>query len=260
MDDVVKILLSAMRATGREILALQKSDLAITRKANNDIVTRADLLANDILKNHLATSFPDYGWLSEESIDNLQRLSCQRVWVVDPVDGTKEFAAGQPEYAISVALVENGAPVLASVFNPATDELFYAIKGRGAWLGETRLSCEHVSSGDKLMLLASRSEYQRGEWDYFEQSHEVVQVGSIAYKLALVAAGKADATFSLGPKSEWDIAAGVLLVTEAGGIVTNQRRETIIFNRKEVLVDGIVASAASVNEKIFELIASRALL
>ncbi len=253
MDDLLNQLLQAVRAAGKEILALRASDLDITRKANNDIVTRADLAANDILRKQLAEPYPEYGWLSEESVDDAQRLRCRRTWIVDPVDGTKEFAAGIPEYAVSVALVEDGVPILGAVFNPVTDELFHAAKGHGAWLGETRIHCRS-QAGDKLLLLASRSECQRGEWDEFQRSHDVVIIGSIAYKLGLVAAGKADATFSLGPKSEWDIAAGLLLVKEAGGVVTNQRREEFVFNRENVLVDGIVASSELASERVFKLI------
>lgn len=247
-----QVLLQAVQEAGAAIQALQTSNLKITKKANNDIVTQGDLLANDILKSHLNQAFPTVGWLSEESVDDLSRLACERVWIVDPIDGTREFANGTPEYAVSVALVENGAPILAAVFNPATNELFHAIKGQGAWLGDKKLQC--CAHANDLLLLASRSEYKRGEWEVFEQYHQVKQVGSIAYKLALIAAGCAHATFSLGPKNEWDIAAGVLLVAEAGGIATNQCQEKIIFNQQNTLVNGVVASAHSVNEAIFTLI------
>jgi myo-inositol-1(or 4)-monophosphatase len=253
MLNEVTVLLAAMRAAGKEILALQQQGLSVEKKANNDIVTIADLAANDILRAALNQHFPDDGWLSEESVDDPARLACERVWVVDPIDGTREFASGIPEYAVSVALVEKGEPIVAAVFNPATNELFHAVKGQGAWLGEQRLYCQASPTPDCL-LLASRSEYKRGEWTAFQASHRVEQVGSIAYKLALVAAGRACGTFSLGPKSEWDVAAGVLLVSEAQGIVTNQRRNTLQFNQKNVIIDGIVATAAAANEAIFSLI------
>lgn len=254
MNDEVNILLQAVQEAGEAILNLQKTGFFIARKSNNDIVTKADLLANDILKAQLLKSFPEDGWLSEESTDEARRLACQRAWVVDPIDGTKEYASGIPEYAISVALVEMGVPILSCVFNPAAGELFYAIKGEGAWLGKEKIRCSRLPAAEKFLLLASRSEYQRGEWDKFQAIHQVKQMGSIAYKLALIAAGKADATFSLGPKNEWDIAAGVLLVLEAGGRATDKHGKVFIFNRKEVKVDGIVASASEINERIFELI------
>lgn len=253
MNDITQTLLRSVREAGHAILKLQQNGFAITRKANNDLLTQADLLANDILKTQLTHAYPEYGWLSEESVDELSRIERSRVWVVDPIDGTKEYAHGIPEYAISVALVENGQPILACVFNPAADELFYAVKDQGAWMDEKRLSCDNTES-KRLLLLASRSEFERGEWAPFQSNHDVKVIGSIAYKLALVAAGRAHATFSLGPKSEWDIAAGVLLVSEAGGIVTNRQKLPFTFNQKHIRVDGIVAAAPHVSNRIFDII------
>jgi myo-inositol-1(or 4)-monophosphatase len=247
------VLIEAVHEAGAAILALQETGFAISRKANNDLLTQADLLANDMLKTRLLQAFPDYGWLSEESADDVSRLAAKRVWVVDPIDGTKEYALGIPEYAISVALVEEGEPVLACVFNPATDEFFHAIKGEGAWLNGHPIICD-TSASRRMTLLASRSECKRGEWDPFLLHHEVKQIGSIAYKLALIAAGQAHATFSLGPKNEWDIAAGVLLVKEAHGLVTDQFQQPFLFNQEKVLVNGIVATSRQANSPVFEMI------
>ncbi|TAK76378.1 MAG: 3'(2'),5'-bisphosphate nucleotidase CysQ [Gammaproteobacteria bacterium] len=252
MDLELNSLLQSVQEAGKAILSLQKTGFDVMEKANNDIVTQADLLANDILKTQLTKAFPDYGWLSEESVDDPERLACHRVWIVDPIDGTKEYAQGRAEYAISVALVEDGIPIIAAVFNPATDELFHAMRGKGAWLGKKKLACNRTVSSEGLLLLASRSEYERGEWDPYQQNHAVKQVGSIAYKLALVAAGEAHATFSLGPKNEWDIAGGTLLVLEAGGVVTDRRKHALMFNRKEVVVDGVVAMANHVSIELYD--------
>jgi len=239
----LEVMLQAVNEAGQAILKLQQSGFTIDHKANNDLVTEADLLANEIITNRVAKAFPADGWLSEETADNLERLNKQRVWILDPIDGTIEFAKGVPEYGISLALVENGEPILAAVFNPATAELFHAIKDQGAWLNGERIYCNQTTT-DKPILLASRSEYKRGEWAQFEAAHKVKQVGSIAYKLALVASGKAHATWSLGPKNEWDIAAGVLLVAEAGGIVSDKNKQAFRFNQQNVLVNGVVASSA----------------
>ncbi len=253
MRDEVPILLQTLREAGAAILSLQKDEKKVFIKSNHDVVTQADLTVNTILKSRLIGRFPNDGWLSEETADDFKRLQHARVWIVDPIDGTREFIKDIPEYAISVALVEQGVPVVAGVFNPATNELFYAIKNQGSWQGEKKLHCLSSSSNETLVLLASRSEFDRGEWDRF-QSQQVRPMGSIAYKLALVAAGRAHATFSLGPKNEWDVAAGVLLVMEAGGIVSDQCRKQMIFNQKKTKVNGIVATAADVNEKVFDLI------
>lgn len=241
MNKEVQVLLAAMREAGQIILDLQHAGFSVTQKANNDIVTQADLAANDMLKNTLLSAFPTDGWLSEETQDEVARLTANRVWIVDPIDGTKEFAQHIPEYAISVALVEKGEPILSAIFNPATAELFHAIKEQGAYLNGTQIFCANKLS-ERPVLLASRSEEMRGEWDAFKAEYEVKIMGSIAYKLALIAAGKADGTFSLGPKNEWDIAAGVLLVSEAKGQVSDQHQKKFIFNNKNVRVDGIIAS------------------
>ena len=250
----LSVLLPVMKQAGQSILELQKKGFSVSKKSNNDLLTEADLLANQLLKSTLMTHFPDDGWLSEECADDAARLSKSRTWIVDPIDGTIEYANGVPEYAISVALVEEGEPVLASVYNPASSELFYAMKGHGAFCHEQPIHCK-LSETASLTLLASRSEFKRGEWNRFRQNNDVKVIGSIAYKLALVAAGRADAAFSLGPKSEWDIAAGVLLVQEAGGQVTDQHHRPFLFNRKDVRVDSIVATSSAAHARVFELIA-----
>ena len=254
MDKEFDVLKQAVAEAGRAIADMRKKGVEISHKSNNDILTQADLCADNILKSTLTTNFPDYGWLSEESVDDARRLTIKRVWVVDPIDGTKEYAAGIPEYAVSAALVEDGKPVLACVFNPETNEMFSAMKGKGAWLNNIATRCKEDCS-DKLTLLASNSEVKRGEWDQFAD-HDVQSIGSIAYKLALVAAGRADATFSLGPKSEWDIAAGVLLVSEAGGVVFDKSHKEFCFNQKNIIVNGIVASSAAASGRLMEVLES----
>jgi len=226
---------------GQAIFQMATEGFETAYKANEDPVTTADLKADSILREGLTKDFSGTGWLSEETRDDYSRLDKELVWVVDPIDGTKEFVSGIPEYAVSVALVEYGLPVLAVVYNPATEELFAAAHGQGAWLNGKAINAEHALTA-KPVLLASRSEIRRGEFEPFEPFAEIRPCGSIAYKLALVAAGIADATFSLGPKNEWDIAAGVLLVSESGGNVTNPSGAPFTFNQRSTLVDGIVAT------------------
>lgn len=245
-------LIDAVREAGLAAVQVRQDGLNVTRKSNNDVLTQADLLANQILKSRLHDSYPEYGWLSEESHDDAERLKCDRVWVVDPIDGTREYVAGIPEYAVSVALVERGVGLMSVVYNPETNEMFTAVRGEGAALNGKAVRCRE-SCSETLSLLASRSESKRGEWVGF-QSEDVKPVGSIAYKLGLVAAGLADATFSLGPKSEWDIAAGVLLVSEAGGIVTNAFWDRIVFNQLDVIVNGVIASTSAAHNRLKQLI------
>src|SRR5262249_28046095 len=149
----------------------------------------------------------------EESVDDLSRLEKSRVWVVDPLDGTREFVAGIPEFAISVALVEDGRPVAGGICNPATQEMFIGSIGYGGTYNNQPVRSTQKSSLRDALVLASRSEVSRGQWKRFEGANfRIRPTGSIAYKLALVSAGLADATLTLTPKNEWDIVAGAALV------------------------------------------------
>lgn len=247
------VLERAIRQAGQAVQTLVAEGFATAHKANQDPVTTADLEANRILHTAFEAHFPDYGWLSEETRDNPSRLQKARVWIVDPVDGTKELVTGIPEYAVSVALVEHGRPVVGAIYNPATDELVIGAQGLGTFYNG-RPAFADFPLGEKPVLLASRSEIKRGEFAPFEAVAEVKPMGSIAYKLGLIAAGRADATFSLGPKNEWDIAAGILLVEEAGGYVADQTGRPFVLNQANTLVNGIVATTPAAQPQVLAMI------
>lgn len=252
MKTELNVLLDTIQEAGEGILAVQKKGITATYKENQSPLTEADLLANEILRKNLLGHFPNDGWLSEETIDDPARLSAKRVWIIDPIDGTKEFVRGIPEYAISVALVEMGIPVLSAIYNPATRELFHAVKNQGAWFNQQAMHCkEHADQ--QLSILASRTELSEGKWDDFKRQHHIIEKGSIAYKLALIARGDADATFSLTPKSEWDIAAGILLVQEAQGKVSDFYGKDILLNQKNIRVNGIIAAHQHLYPTIFSV-------
>jgi len=252
MQDI-NLLNQAAIAAGRVIQAIAKKNYTMLHKSDQSPLTEADLSANQLLKECLLSRCPDYGWLSEETQDDLQRLEKKSVWIVDPLDGTKEYIHRIPEYVVSIALVEEGIPILASVFNPASEDLFYAMKGRGAWRNGKRLVCEYPMTA-KINVVASRSEIAAGRWQPFADCLEIEPMGSIAYKLALVAAGKTQACFSLQPRNEWDIAAGVLLVQEAGGIVQTLSGNPVVFNQANTLVEGIIASTHTAYPGIKEIL------
>jgi len=269
LEKELEVLQDSTRKAGLEVMRIAADGFATRRKANQDPVTAADGAANHILKDALLGQFPDTGWLSEETVDDLSRLGKGRVWIVDPIDGTKEFIEGIAEFAVSVALVEDGLPIAACVFNPSLGDLYLAASGRGAWRNNAPIRAEHKLQ-DRPIFLASRSEIRRGEFRQFESPAEVRPCGSIAYKLALVAEGKADATFSLSPKNEWDIVAGVLLVQEAGGKVSSisvDARQVqqvsdctyrqFTFNRRNTLVDGILAGSVAGYDRALSMIQAR---
>jgi myo-inositol-1(or 4)-monophosphatase len=168
------------------------------------------------------------------------------VWIVDPLDGTREFIEGIPEWSVSVGLVEDGAPVAGGVLNPATDELVIGAVGHGVTLNGTR-----VGPGDRPVqldgarVLASRSEVARGEWDrYRDAGFEVVPCGSVAYKLGQVAAGLADATWTLVPKHEWDVAGGAALIRAAGLHLSLSDGSARTFNSADPKLPNFLAGPA----------------
>src|SRR6202166_3724652 len=185
-------------------------------KIGHDPVTEADRALDAVLRQELLRE--GEGWLSEESVDDPIRLQRPRVWVVDPLDGTREFVKGIPEFCVSIGFVENGRPVAGGIFNPATDETFLGSIDSGVTYNGKTAQPSQRKNLDGALVLASRSEVKRGEWKAFENSSfQVRPLGSVAYKLALVSAGLADITFTLTPKNEWDVVAGGGPARRGGG-------------------------------------------
>lgn len=214
-----------------------------TKDERGDPLTAADLAADQVLKELLPQD--GEGWLSEESADDLIRLECERVWVVDPIDGTREFVEGIPEWCISIGLLEGGVPVAGGIYNPVTDQMVVGSLETGVELNGVPAIVRDPGPDRTMTVLASRSEIRRGEWDRFERDGFAVQpCGSVAYKMGLVAAGLTDATWTLVPKSEWDVAAGAALVRAAGGEVTLADGEPPVFNKKRPKFPHFVAAGA----------------
>jgi len=212
-------------------------------------VTEADRVVDQVLRKVLLRD--GEGWLSEESKDEIDRLSKERVWVVDPIDGTLEFISGIPEWCVSVGWVENGQAVAGGICNPATRETFLGSLGTGLTYNGKPAHVSQRSALKGAVVLASRSEMNRGEWERFREAPFLVQpVGSIAYKLALVAAGRADATWTLSPRNEWDVAAGVALVEAAGGFVWDGAGSRVSLNKQRTLLPGLVAGNPNLKEEI----------
>jgi myo-inositol-1(or 4)-monophosphatase len=222
-------------------------------KIGLDPVTEVDRAIDSLLKQSLLGK--GEGWLSEESVDEVSRLNKHRVWVVDPLDGTREFVAGIPEFCVSIGFVEDGRPVAGGICNPATKETFIGAIDSGVEYNGNAARASQRTSLKGAAILASRSEIRRGEWQEFSgDEYQIRPVGSVAYKLALVAAGKADATFTLTPKNEWDVVAGAALVESAGGFVATLDRSRLIANRRNPLVAGLIASGPSLRDELLKLI------
>jgi myo-inositol-1(or 4)-monophosphatase len=226
------------------------------RKSGDDLVTAADTEVDALLRDLLPRG--GEGWLSEETEDDLARLACRRVWVVDPLDGTREFVAGIPEWSVSVGLVEDGEPVAGGICNPATGETVVGALGAGVTLDGRPAGVSGRQSLAGARVLASRSEVRRGEWEgYRDGLFELRPTGSVAYKLSQVAAGLADAMWTLTPKHEWDVAAGVALVLAAGGRVVTGAPEEARFNRRKPRLTSLIAAPPALVPEIEEEIARR---
>jgi myo-inositol-1(or 4)-monophosphatase len=224
-------------------------------KAGHDPVTAADHAVDAVLRANLLRD--GEGWLSEETFDDFSRLEKTRVWVVDPLDGTREFVAGIPEFCVSIAMVENGIPVAGGICNPATQETFIGSLETGVTYNGKPAAPSQRAKLDGALVLASRSEVKRGEWEAFKGTAlEVKAMGSVAYKLALVSAGLADATFTLTPKNEWDVAAGAALVVAAGGRVLTLENTPLRCNRKDPLLSGLIACAPQLQDELVSLLSN----
>jgi myo-inositol-1(or 4)-monophosphatase len=222
-------------------------------KIGHDPVTEADRALDAVLRQALLRD--GEGWLSEESVDDPIRLQSSRVWVVDPLDGTREFVKGIPEFCVSIGFVENGRPVAGGIYNPATDETFLGSIESGVTYNGKPAHPSQRTSVEGAVVLASRSEVKRGEWKPFENAAFTIRpMGSVAYKLALVAAGLADITFTLTPKNEWDVVAGAALVLSAGGFVSTLEKKDLTANRRDPLLSGLLACGPLLKDQLLALV------
>jgi len=197
------------------------------KTSQDDPVTVADREASELIVAGLRAAFPHDGILSEELLDTDERLDRERVWIIDPIDGTKEYVDGKPDYCVSIGLSVRGEAVLGVVLAPENDELFTGIVGQGVWKNGVPAGFSDRAP-QQSVIAVSDTEHERELHAYpLPTMHPS---GSIALKMARIAAGEADATFTMSPRSEWDIAAGMALIAAAGGTSTRRNGTTITLN------------------------------
>jgi myo-inositol-1(or 4)-monophosphatase len=253
-SDTLQRIQSALEEAKDVFSRFTPGEIAAEYKAGHDPVTEADRALDAVLRKNLLRA--GEGWLSEESVDDPARLSCGRVWVVDPLDGTREFVAGIPEFCVSIALVDGGRPVAGGICNPATNEVFVGSIDSGVTYNGCLARASQRGSLQGALVLASRSETKRGEWTAFQDApFKVQEMGSVAYKLARVSAGMADITFTLTPKHEWDVAAGAALVASSGGYVQTKFGSELTCNRRDPKIAGLIACGPLLKNELLTFLA-----
>lgn len=235
MDDL-SLLLMTLRTAGGIAMGFHGKHPKHWTKPDGTIVTEADLAVDEYLKATITSARPHDGWLSEESADTDDRLHKARLWIADPIDGTRAFSNATRFWGIGVALVENGFPILSGIYRPVDDVMYHAVKNGGAFRNNVRLTSPESSGHVIVPKLGALPVENVG------LPTQVSSSWPLLLRFALVAEGHVPAAISIGPKQDWDLAAGVLLVTESGGFATTQKGEAMCFNQKNHQQPGLVAA------------------
>ncbi|MFT3989360.1 3'(2'),5'-bisphosphate nucleotidase CysQ [Aestuariivirga sp.] len=241
-DADAALLFETVRAAGDLALSMMRRRVKHWRKPDGSPVSEGDIAVDQLLKERLQKARPDYGWLSEETPDSAARLSCDTIWIADPIDGTRAFIAGKDTWGVAVALARKGRAVLGAVYCPLTDEFFTAIEGHGAFLNDARLEL-----ADDPALTGARIAGSKGALRQLSVYGIIPDIsGSLPLQLRLahVAAGRLDGALSTGHKNDWDLAAGDLLVREAGGMAGDLSGKPFVYNRPEPWQQGMIAAGA----------------
>jgi len=234
---MLKELQQIARDAGAAIMEIYNSDdFDVQLKGNDSPLTKADLAAHRVIVDGLSQLNEQYPILSEESADISwdKRQQWQRYWLVDPLDGTKEFIKRNGEFTVNIALIENGEPVMGVVYAPVLDAMYVGDRDNGATLNDTPIQVEQ-NTPETLRIVGSRSHASQETTDWLEQldkPYEMVPMGS-SLKICLVAEGKADIYPRLGPTSEWDTAAAHAVLNAAGGSITTVDGEPLRYNQKD---------------------------
>lgn len=253
----LSLLIDAARMAGRVATSfVGKSAKRWDKAGGAGPVTEADLAVNDLLQNVLLLARPDYGWLSEETEDGTLRLGHDRVFIVDPIDGTRSFTEGADTWAHAIAVAEHGQIISAVVYLPLRNLLYTAARGSGAYLNGVPIRASEVADFGQATILAAKpamapSAWRSGVCPNFTPAYRP----SLAYRLGLVAQAKFDAMLTLRASWEWDIAAGALIVEEAGGTITDQRGAPLRFNSADPRLDGVVAGGPSIHNALLAALA-----
>lgn len=250
----LELLIHAARAAGEIASTFPRNALDIRDKGDGaGPVTGADLAVNAALHDILRSARPDYGWLSEESRDGPDRLTRTRIFVVDPIDGTRSFIEGGRTWSHALAVVENGVPVAGVVHLPLLDKLYAAGPDGPATLNGKVIAPSQRSALDGSKVLATRPSLEARHWPQGVPDLRRNHRPSLAYRLCLVAEGRFDAMFTFRPSWEWDIAAGVAILRAAGAVSTDMTGATLRFNRPDAQTEGVIAAGPDLHAALMRV-------
>ena len=244
--------LALLEAAAREAGAVAMRHFAGSRAASEKSggrgpVTEADLEIDRLLRARLMGARPGYGWLSEESEDGPERLAAERVFIVDPIDGTRAFVAGERAWGHALAVAERGRVVAAVVHMAAMDRCYAAALGEGARLNGVPIAASRRRELDGSRVLAARSQFRAELWPGGVPRVDPSLRPALAYRVSLVAEGRYDATLSFRDIWEWDLAAATLIATEAGAVVSDRQGRAPVFNSPQARVPGMVVAGPALH-------------
>ncbi len=249
----LEVCLAAAREAAGILREHYAREIKSWEKSADNPVTAADLASDRAIARQLRAAFPGDALLSEETVADPARTQNPRAWIVDPMDGTKEFIQRIPEFGVSIALCERGEPVVGVISNPVQDVTLWATRGGGCFRDGARVEVSRCAELSAAVVIASRTEISRNQFDpYAGWFKEIRPVGSIAWKLACIASGDGDLNISVAPKNEWDVCAGDLLVREAGGAYLAFDGTPRRYNQPDPLIGaGMAAGRRELLERFF---------
>ena len=252
MKQDLDLILDAAREVGVVARRLKAEGLKVWAKDGGSPVTNADIAVDDLLRERLGAARPDYGWLSEETADDSDRMARSRLFVVDPIDGTVAFLKEKPFWAVSIAVVEDGQPVVGVVHAPDLDETFIAVAGGGAFLNGAPIIASAIDAVEGCGMLGDKPMFGHPAWPTPWPEMRIETRNSIAYRMCLVADGRFDAAIALTSKSEWDLAAADLICREAGAVVTDHKGQGYRYNQPDPRAPSLVCAAPALHPLILE--------
>ncbi|WP_018427202.1 3'(2'),5'-bisphosphate nucleotidase CysQ [Hoeflea sp. 108] len=250
----LELLRDAAAEAGRIAMRYFRKSPEVWFKGGNSPVSEADYAADRYLRETLMAARPDYGWLSEETADSLDRLKARRTFVVDPIDGTRGFVEGRTAWCVSAAVVENGRSLVGVLECPAREETYWATSGGGAWLNGRRIAVR--AAGERLSIAGPKPMIDRLPEEWQVRLDREAYIPSLAYRVAKIASGALDATFVKPNAHDWDIAAAELILSEAGGRLLDSSGHLPAFAGEKIVHGALMAGSGELLDAMAEVIAA----